>query len=397
MLARQGWRMLTNPGSLCARVLKARYFLDGSILDTKPINGISYSWRSILKGVQLLKDGLIWRVGDGANINIWNDMWLNRDGTRQPITPRGQCLLTHVNELIDPATGQWDEALVRQTFWDMDVPVILSTPIRPDFEDFPAWYFDNKGVFSIKSAYKIYVKQRDADMDTSSGGSTEESFWKQLWDLPCLPKVKQFMWRLTHNSPPLRKNLSLRGVKCDTLCPCCKRLDEDGAHLFLKCKQTREAWSLLGMGELREDMGSYEHVGAVVQDILNLNDDKKVLACCLLWRCWLRRNKIIAGEKALAVADLCGQARYWARESQLLCGEEKRTVDKKPELKWQKPEGDQIKINTDGAFDINSRQGGWGFVARDAQGLVRVAGADYRRVRKRKLCSDVLVADRVAS
>jgi hypothetical protein len=116
MLARQGWRMLTNPDSLCARVLKARYFPNCSILEANVSDGISYSWRSILKGVQLLKKGLIWRVGDGARINIWNDMWLNREGSRQPITPRGHCLLTYVAELIDPHTGQWDEELVKQTF-----------------------------------------------------------------------------------------------------------------------------------------------------------------------------------------------------------------------------------------------------------------------------------------
>jgi hypothetical protein len=42
---------------------------------------------------------------------------------------------------------------------------------------------------------------------------------------------------------------------------------------------------------------------------------------------------------------------------------------------WQAPEGDTIKINTDGAFDSDTRTGGWGFIARDATGSVRGAGA----------------------
>jgi hypothetical protein len=33
MLARQGWRLLMFPKSLCAQVLKAKYFPDGNILD----------------------------------------------------------------------------------------------------------------------------------------------------------------------------------------------------------------------------------------------------------------------------------------------------------------------------------------------------------------------------
>jgi hypothetical protein len=56
MLARQGWRMLMNPDSLCARVLKARYFPTTSLLEAKPTEGISYPWRSILKGIDLLKE-----------------------------------------------------------------------------------------------------------------------------------------------------------------------------------------------------------------------------------------------------------------------------------------------------------------------------------------------------
>jgi hypothetical protein len=53
MLARQAWRMLTNLGSLCARVLKARYFPNVSILEAIASNGISYTWRT--EGMQASK------------------------------------------------------------------------------------------------------------------------------------------------------------------------------------------------------------------------------------------------------------------------------------------------------------------------------------------------------
>jgi hypothetical protein len=66
MLARQAWRMLTVPYSLCARVLKALYYPNTSILEAVPKAGISYSWHSILKGIELLKVGVVWRIGDGT-------------------------------------------------------------------------------------------------------------------------------------------------------------------------------------------------------------------------------------------------------------------------------------------------------------------------------------------
>lgn len=59
MLARQAWRFLSNLDSLCARVLKAKYFPDGKLMEVRESPGISYSWRSIVRGVQVLKVGLI--------------------------------------------------------------------------------------------------------------------------------------------------------------------------------------------------------------------------------------------------------------------------------------------------------------------------------------------------
>jgi hypothetical protein len=52
MLAKQGWRLIQNPGSLCARILGAEYFPHGDLLHAKGNGAMSYTWRSILRGVQ---------------------------------------------------------------------------------------------------------------------------------------------------------------------------------------------------------------------------------------------------------------------------------------------------------------------------------------------------------
>jgi hypothetical protein len=117
-------------------VLKAKYFPNTSVLEAQPMAGISYTWRSILKGINLLKEGLVWQIGNGEQVKMWSDPWIPRQGSRIPITPRHQNLLTRVQELIDPITGDWDEVLVRNTFWDVDAYEILKIPIRDDFDDY---------------------------------------------------------------------------------------------------------------------------------------------------------------------------------------------------------------------------------------------------------------------
>ena len=97
-----------NPDSLCARLLMAKYCPDGDLMKVREGPGISYSWRSIVRGIQALKEGIIWRVGNGESIKIWEDPWIPRGTPRRPITPKGAVILSKVLKLIDPSTGSWD-------------------------------------------------------------------------------------------------------------------------------------------------------------------------------------------------------------------------------------------------------------------------------------------------
>jgi hypothetical protein len=57
LLAKQAWRLITYPDSLCARVLKAKYFPNGNLLDTVVAGDASQTWRAIEHGLDLLKKG----------------------------------------------------------------------------------------------------------------------------------------------------------------------------------------------------------------------------------------------------------------------------------------------------------------------------------------------------
>ncbi len=67
---------MQNPESLIAQVLKAKYFPRDSFLSSVVGTRPSFVWRSLLSAIDLLKEGLVWRVGDGKSIHIWNERWL---------------------------------------------------------------------------------------------------------------------------------------------------------------------------------------------------------------------------------------------------------------------------------------------------------------------------------
>jgi hypothetical protein len=129
-------------------VLRAKYYHDGQLLKSKMKSGASFTWQSILAGIQCFNRACIWRVGDGTQIYIWKDPWIPNSPDGKIIMPRGNIVLTKVADLIDPIRGIWDEELVRENFFLVDVNRILSMSLsNHGMEDFVAWRYNKNSLF----------------------------------------------------------------------------------------------------------------------------------------------------------------------------------------------------------------------------------------------------------
>ena len=62
MLGKQGWRLLSQPNSLVARMFKARYFPNATFLTALLGNNPSFVWRSIWEAQSLVKNGSRWKI-----------------------------------------------------------------------------------------------------------------------------------------------------------------------------------------------------------------------------------------------------------------------------------------------------------------------------------------------
>jgi hypothetical protein len=81
LLAKQGWRLIHNTDSLVARVFKEKYYPHASFQNSVLGNRPSYAWRSVHASQSLLQAGMMWRVGDGRSIKIWEDRWIPSPST----------------------------------------------------------------------------------------------------------------------------------------------------------------------------------------------------------------------------------------------------------------------------------------------------------------------------
>ena len=124
MLGKQGWRLITRPDSLCARVLKGRYFHDTNFMRATRKKHASSTWRAILAGREVLQHGLIKRVVDGESTDIWGDRWILDHFGARPIIPRGDGHPALVSQLLLD-NGSWDETLIRDRFFPIDAETIL--------------------------------------------------------------------------------------------------------------------------------------------------------------------------------------------------------------------------------------------------------------------------------
>ncbi|XP_021731331.1 uncharacterized protein LOC110698241 [Chenopodium quinoa] len=115
LLVKQLCRLHTNESTLLHKILKAKYFKNSSVTEANRGFDPSFSWRSMWGAKGLLCDGLVWRVENGSNIDIWADTWLLVEGK--------------VSESMYEDRSGWDASMISSVMGPEWCTAVLTIPL----------------------------------------------------------------------------------------------------------------------------------------------------------------------------------------------------------------------------------------------------------------------------
>ncbi|XP_050379862.1 uncharacterized protein LOC126797246 [Argentina anserina] len=154
-------RLQSEPNSLWARVMKARYFSKCGFMQAVKDHRPSWSWTSLLKARDELLLDSKWLIGGGESVNFWYDQWLSLPGNGQvkalPIIRDPPN--TYVHSLIDWGNRAWNLSYVANLLHLSMIPAITSTPLGNKGEkDKLVWPHCKDGSYNVKDGCNFVYK-----------------------------------------------------------------------------------------------------------------------------------------------------------------------------------------------------------------------------------------------
>ncbi|XP_026434569.1 uncharacterized protein LOC113332110 [Papaver somniferum] len=237
LISKLGWRLLQNLEHLVSIFLKDKYFPNQNLLEIdKAADSSSWIWKGIVESLVFIKANIVRKINDGASTNIWLDNWIPY-ATSPPVSNNINYKdygYGYVKNLIDVNNNIWNLNLLNSLFSPEDVIRIRAIKINLHQSDKVMWAHTHNGMFTIKSAYKAYMNE--------SCTREEASFWRKVWSLGCLPKIKFFMWKTFSHMLPVNSLLSVYNPSIDDICPLCKNEVKTELHLLVQCPIVSHVW-----------------------------------------------------------------------------------------------------------------------------------------------------------
>uniref|UniRef100_A0A1J3J7Y2 Putative mitochondrial protein n=1 Tax=Noccaea caerulescens TaxID=107243 RepID=A0A1J3J7Y2_NOCCA len=382
LLAKQAWKILQEPESLAARLLKSRYFKNEAFLSSLLGLRSSFAWRSILWGREFLEKGLRKRVGNGATVSVWTDRWILDEGLRAPwrmVFPFNVNLMAR--DLIDFRTRRWDESKLREIFYPEDVVRILQVQPVTRSEDFWSWNHNHNGDYSVKSGYWLASVTNKKDLMAEVGMLPSLNILKQrVWSIQTTSKIQNFLWKVLSGAVAVADNLKNRGMVVDNIFQSCGMTGESINHVLFTCSISRQIWAMSDFPVPRNGFGdsifaNIHHLMSQCQNV-KLHKEIKKRFPWVLWFIWKNRNNFLFDNDTFDARQTMGkiieEVELWFFSQKIEEGseffQEERQI--KTVRKWRPPPDPWLKCNIGSVWSESKQVGGMAWVLRDGMGKV---------------------------
>jgi ribonuclease HI len=226
-----GWNLL-NSQSSWAVLLRDRVLRNNSHIHYHIFSSI---WSSVKDELAGIRDNSTWLIGNGNNINFWNDDWWgNTLASHFNIPPNISSLLSsRVSDFVRNGTWCIPEALANIFPTLVTLVNEIPLPLEPD-QDELLWKLTDDGRLTLKEAYKF-----------KSHAWPTLSWASYIWSVDIPPAKSLLVWRLMLDKLPTDENLRQRGCQIPSVCNLCHRYEETSSHLFFSCDFAVHLWSWL--------------------------------------------------------------------------------------------------------------------------------------------------------
>ncbi|KAF7812220.1 ribonuclease H [Senna tora] len=287
LLGKQYWRVLTQPHTLLHRVFRARYGDPHNPRKFTSPATASPLWKKIHAFANIVTGHTAWRVGNGASINLSDEMWFPMDHQNHEFSL--------VSDLI--CNRRWNSSRLNRVYEPSRVRQISKIPVSyGNVPDSLIWKLAPHGKYTIKEAYSYLASGRTP---TRSLGV----HWLNLWKIRLPFKLLMFIWKLLHQSLPLGIHLIRRRFRIDGKCTFGCNTIEDEEHLFKDCPFARAVWfgsSISFVGRIWVDDSFCQSVTSWCNlDLKHPVTGQSILheAIVICWEIYNQRNQVLFSQQ----------------------------------------------------------------------------------------------------
>ncbi|RYR27027.1 hypothetical protein Ahy_B02g061353 [Arachis hypogaea] len=336
----------------------------------------SWIWKSLLEGRDFLRRKGSWSIGNGAEVDIWEDNWVA--GIKK-LGRGGEGGIRKVSELIREGEG-WDRNKIKEIFHGSVAELITKTHISLiNKKGYFVWQHRNNGQYTVRTGYHAAKEEKDSKEEgricKASTSQDWREVWEAIWRLSVPQKVRIFLWKAVHRILPVNTNLHQRRITATPSCSICQKEDETIEHALLLCLWTRAVWfgSSIQIVPTAYNVRSF---GEWMMDKIRrikteTGSEQGRILCnlgCVCWCIWKARNQHIFQQTEIKYLTAEFHKATQGSITTNIPGTSRGGVRKR--FTWRPPPKNRLKVNTDAAFHRDTGTVALAVVVKDWQGNV---------------------------